>query len=499
MDEASLARRVLAWLDGWWDPAVGLLRYPSTVDSPTNPYQRQGVHVVRETATYAMGLLDRDAPGDRERASRGLAAVLAYQIVDPTSVCFGTWRRSPVEPLPGPAPREWIDYDPNWREFIGTALILALDHAERLPAGQVAEIRTALRRAAEGTLARAVSAEYTNIALMCAFLLDWLGECMGEAKWCATGLELGRAVVDGYRETGAFPEHNSPTYYGVDLYGLALWRARAASPQLRSWGQEIEAALWRDLARFYHAGLRNLCGPYTRAYGMDMTRYVGSLGTWIAPWSLPGCAPLPTLGDAVDHAHDFGELLLSARLGSRPPDDVVAVLRTFDRERRVEQVISDGPRRVATAWLAEDVMLGGEHTGARSIHWQHHPATMHWRRGDGGIGWLRIVTPAPVDAVAEPGVLAIEVHSGLRWLREAEIPVWIELFPAPDAPLEARTGTRWQLDGLALHWSVDPPRPSRQVTEAGEGPTRVGWVLAPGDAPPRLSLRIAIEGARERR
>jgi hypothetical protein len=495
MDEASLAQRALSWLDGWWDPEVGLLRYPSAAGSPTNPYQRPGVHVVRETTTYAVGLLERDAPGDRERAHQALATVLAHQIDDPASVCHGTWRRSPAEPMPGDAPREWVDYDPNWREFIGTALVLALDHAERLPTDFVGEIDTALRRAAEGTLARGVLSEYTNIALMCAFLLDWLGERLGEPSWRVRGVELGRAVAQAYRDAGAFPEHNSPTYYGVDLYGLALWRARAESPELRALGAEIEAALWRDLARFYHAGLRNLCGPYTRAYGMDMTSYVGSLGSWIAPWVDSERAPLPALGDAVDHAHDFGELVLIGCLGSRAPDDVVAALRVFSGERRVQQVISDEPRRVATAWLTDDVMLGGEHTGARSIHWQHHPATIHWRRTDGGVGWLRIVTPAPVDAVAEPGALAVDVHTGLRWLREVEVPVWIEVFPAPDAPLDARDGASWQLDGASIRLSVDPSPAGESAGPSEVGAMRIGWRFAPGEAPRRLALRLVVESS----
>ena len=56
-----------------------------------------------------------------------------------------------------------------------------------------------------------------------------------------------------YRDEGGFREFNSPTYYGVDLWGLALWR-RSSSPRLVAAGQRLEAALWRDIATFYHAG-----------------------------------------------------------------------------------------------------------------------------------------------------------------------------------------------------------------------------------------------------
>lgn len=479
-----------AWLDRWWDEAGGMVVYPSTRGSPTNPYQQPGVHQVRESATYAVALLERDAPGDRERAERALASVLAHQIDAPGSVAHGTWRRAPAEPVPGDDAREWIDYDPNWREFIGSAFALALAHEAKLAPDTVAAMEQALGRAAVGTLARGVTAEYTNIALLCAFLLDWSGERLGESEWRRVGAELGDAVADAYERSGAFPEHNSPTYYGIDLYGAALWRARAPSEHLRRRGSALEQALWRDLVRFYHAGLRNLCGPYTRAYGMDMTRYVAGLGCWIAARVPPARAPLPALGDAVAHAHDFFELPLIEIVGSRPPDDVREHLLEFRGARAIEQVICDPPRRVATARLRERAMWGGEHSGGRSIHWQHHPATVHWRTPSGGIGWIRLVTTAPVDAVAGDAGLEIVVHTGLRWLRGAEIPVWLEIDPAPD-DLDPESD-RWALPGLGLEVSAPPDWP-RRIEPGPGGVARVGCVIPAGAAPERLELRLRID------
>jgi hypothetical protein len=493
-----LPEQALAWMDRFWDPAVRMLTYPSRQGSASNPYQQPKVPIVRETATYAVGLLARNGAGDAERGAEALAEVLRFQIDDRKSVCHGTWRRSPLEPAPGERPREWIDYDHNWREFVGTALVLALECFETaLPRGLVARIERALSRAAEGTFARGVPAEYTNIALMSAFLLDWVGSRLEVPEWRARGDTLAREVARDYRAAGAFPEHNSPTYYGIDLYGAALWRAHAASRVLRGLGSELEEALWRDLARFYHADLRNLCGPYTRAYGMDMTRYVASLGTWIAAVLRTGSPPLPAFGDAVPHAHDFCELVWIGLLGSRPPEDVRAALTTFPGEHLVEQVITAKPRRVATSWLAADVMLGGEHTGGRVIHWQHHPATLHWRLPahqavHAPLGWLRLVTNAPVDAVAERGRLDIQVHTGLAWLREAEIQVWIEGSPAPgrDAPL--RNGATWDLPGLRVGVSLEGGSEPTNAPGALPGSGRTGFVFAPGEAPSEVRIGLSV-------
>ena len=481
-----------AWLDRWWDDRAGMVLYPSTVGSPTNPYQRPGVHLVRESAAYAVALLSRGAPGDVVRAERALGNVLDHQIDEPRSVAHGTWRRAPGEPLPGASPREWIDYDPNWREFVGTAFALALAHDSELSPGCVARMEAALRKACEGTLVRGVSPEYTNIALMSAFLLDWTGDRLGEPAWREAGAALGNAVADAYETSGAFPEHNSPTYYGIDLYGVALWRARARSDRLRERGAALEAALWRDLARFYHAGLRNLCGPYTRAYGMDMTRYVATLGCWIAPLVPEGRAPLPPFGDGVPDAHDLFELPLVAALEARAPAEVAGELAAFAGPRTVEQRITDAPGRVATATLRESAMWGGEHASGRFVHWQHHPATIHWRAGEGRVGWARLVANAPVDVVADARGLDARVHTGLPGLREADLHVWLECSAPPRAGPDVVAGVL-VFPGLELRCTSEPKRALEEEGGGSLAPYRVGFRLPAGTARPTMRLRLDVE------
>jgi hypothetical protein len=78
-----------------------------------------------------------------------------------------------------------------------------------------------------------------------------------------------------------------------------------------------------------------------------------------------------------------------------------------DAERVVEQTLPGG--RVASGWLAPDVMLGGERGGPWRAEGQYHPATAHWRREDGTVGWLRVRCPGPIAATARPGVLTVEV------------------------------------------------------------------------------------------
>lgn|ERR1035437_4252736 len=74
-------------------------------------------------------------PGDRERAARILDEVIKMQYRNPGWSWDGTFRRTPIEPEPVEEAVRWIDYDPNWREFIGTAFAVVLNEfPDRIPA-----------------------------------------------------------------------------------------------------------------------------------------------------------------------------------------------------------------------------------------------------------------------------------------------------------------------------------------------------------------------------
>ncbi len=458
----DMAQRSIAWMDGCWDAAAGLFRVP---DDALYEAKQAGVpaHLVRETGWYALGLLLRDAPGDRARAAYAIDVLLTYQFDAPGRPYHGTWYRSPHEPSPPESPLVWRDYDPNWREFIGTTLALALlEYEARLPAELVRRIDVALRRAIVGTIERNVPASYSNIALMTAFLLQFGAERFGEPAWAVAAERLAAAILERFRANQTFDEYNSPTYYGVDLYALALWRSYAASALLRAAGAEIEAALWRDIAQFYHAGMRNVAGPYDRSYGMDMRRYVACLGMWI--WLATGYdrAPFPNLDRPLEHGWDFAVAPLLALLGLRMPDDARPHFLAFNGERQVERVIAAEPRRVATAWIGARVMLGAEDSGSRHrVNEQFHPATIHWLSSDDTVGWIRLRHTAPVDARAERGRLSISCteHTGSDLVFSFQV-------AAPAIDLDALSHDRWGLPGLTVRVETNAVGPT--VTRDGD-------------------------------
>jgi len=70
--------------------------------------------------------------------------------------------------------------------------------------------------------------------------------------WLEADEDDAAEIVRLFNENGAFEEYNSPTYYGIDLYALALWRLHPPTERFRVWGEQLNADLWHDIARWYH-------------------------------------------------------------------------------------------------------------------------------------------------------------------------------------------------------------------------------------------------------
>ena len=450
----ALAETTLAWTDRWFDDDVGLLWNPP--GSFTPDLADRSVHVVPTSAWYAIGLLARHLPGDADRAVRILHAIAALQYDEPGTAWHGTFARFREWPHPPAAAVEWVDYDPNWRQFVGTALSLILrDHGPELPRATVERLRAVRRRAVHGEPLGRIDPGYTNIALMHAWLLAEVGIDDDDAGVVARGEALADAVVAVFDEHGAFAEHNSPTYYGIDLFALALWARRSPTARFRTAGARLEAALWRDLAARYHPGLGELAGPYSRSYGMSMHRYVAAVAVWIAVHLGLDAAPLPPLGDVVAHGHDLPLAPVAALLGTVVPDDAADRLRRLTEPRLVATTLPGATSRLASTWLAPGIAIGAASCSAGwSAHRQYHPATVHWA-GPAGTAWLRLVHAGPADADLAPGRLRIRCRPHLRrgWSPPTLVVGGLAGNHVPDPSTRTRPAgidATWTLPGLAV-------------------------------------------------
>lgn len=190
-----------AWMDRTWDDDVGLLWNPAGAFDDVTGGPRT-VHLVRESAWYALGLLRRGGPADRDRAARVLGTVLDHQYDEPGQPWHGTFVRFPEWAPPQAGAVEWVDYDPNWRQFVGTALAVAVSDFA-LPKTLEGRARAAIELAVAAEPPDRVPPTYANIALLRAWLEAWAGR---------TDPRYATAVADAFRRHGCFVEHNSPTY-----------------------------------------------------------------------------------------------------------------------------------------------------------------------------------------------------------------------------------------------------------------------------------------------
>lgn len=220
-------------------------------------------------------------------------------------------------------------------------------------------------------------------------------------------------------------EYNAPTYYGMDIWALAAniaygppnatMTAHAAPYMLTE--------LWTDIAAHYNPYLRNLVGPYDRAYTRDMTMHSAVLSLWW--WGLFGRATggQAPLGD-VDLLYDVAQgaslaLVMDTAARYLAPATAAALQATgpWTGTRFLNKTIQGdlsseaaAVRRVATSWLSAEVMVGAETTGDTTNRGaQFVPAIVHWasdpaRTPSPYVGFFSLYpSAATIAAVAEPG------------------------------------------------------------------------------------------------
>lgn len=482
----------LEWSEQYWHEKGALLAIGDDLDTAKLN--------VRNSIWFALGLFLRNENNDIERANRVIHAVIDQQFDEPNTAFHGTYYRYVGEPHPPENPTMWKDFDPNWRQFIGTVLaIIREEYSECLTDGLPEKMDRSIQLAVEGEPEDRCPPSYTNIALMKAALMTWAGHRYNRTDWTETGETFAEAVHELFTQHGTFDEYNSPTYYGVNFYALALWRLYAHSEKLAQWGAEIEATLWRDIAQYYHADLKNVSGPFTRSYGMDMPNYGALLGMSI--WLGIGReqAPFPTETGLFDHCPDYCYGPCFGLAETIIPDDVLPHFTSFSGERQIEKRISTIPDRVATAYLGPNIMIGAEATPLDGdpkntfykLTDQFHPATIHWTMPDGDVAWMRLRHLGAINARAQKGRLDItgKIEPDLLTIHgDAHQTITFQFNISEDVYMDNFRPEKWDLPGLSITVTTNMPDP--QITK-DDGLINIAYQIPTDVTQPHFSLEIA--------
>ncbi len=439
--------------DELWDPTVSMVRAPQGM-APGTDVAALGLHAVRETALGAF--LDL-GDGRVERAVAALGRVLEMQYRAPGRPWHGTFRVTAEEQAPpGDRAREWFDYDPNWRQFLGCILALTLErHGSALPAPIIAAIGDAVTECVAGEPAGRIAAWYTNPNLMHAWMTAWLGRRLDDRELIRAGEDRLQSIVRRLDRYGDVDEYNSPTYDGIDLFAAGLWSAIPPTDLFGTSGTRLAEQVGSRLGRLYHPGLAAIAGPYLRAYGLSLDRYVSLAGQWLV-LAGAGARALPAhLGAATVHVHDLYFLPLLEALADAvvPHLSLNPVDRARDHEQRFDGTVAMS--RLDRAW-AIGVERGRRPEFARD---QYFPFTAHYRHGRGtaAVGLKPGDRTDAVDAVLRRGSDATIRVRG----REAVelVTLWSEA-PEQDGPI-------FRLGPLELDAAVVPAEVVRRVRPAG--------------------------------
>ena len=345
--------------------------------TPTLDLSGLSLHSVRESLLGAhLDLSD----GQIDRAIATIWAVLDQQFLEVGHPWSGTFKVVAESAPPGVAAQEWLDYDPNWRQFIGVLLALCLQRFEdRLPADLVDAMDRAIVLAVDGEPLDRIPEWYTNISLLHAWLSAWAGIRADRVDLLEQSLDRVARIYDRYLEFQDFDEYNSPTYDGIDLFALTLWRSVSPTPQFAETGWLLQQMLAKRMNELFHPRLGVVCGPYLRAYGVSLRDYVALNGLWFVLLGVHQ-QTLPEVLDATtDHIHDlyFAEIFLwLSQIDSIP-------LRRLDVEREMVRVQDFGvtvATSLLTPWSALGVEEGRIPAFAKD---QYVPVVLQYAQQDG--------------------------------------------------------------------------------------------------------------------
>jgi hypothetical protein len=220
------------------------------------------VHPTRDSLTYALALLDSELEEYKQRAFEIIDKLVSLQDSEPSSPTFGIWSWFYEEPLAQMSPPDW-----NWADFCGKRLLLAMvRHGARFPAPLYERTKRAVYISCDAIIKRNVGPEYTSIAIMGAFVTLIAGECFGEERYAAYGLDRLEKFYRHTKACGTFTEYNSPTYTVVAIEELSSILTETDNLDAKRMVSELLDLAWEMVAFHFHPVLKQWSGPHARSY-----------------------------------------------------------------------------------------------------------------------------------------------------------------------------------------------------------------------------------------
>ncbi|KAI8291891.1 hypothetical protein K4K60_012144 [Colletotrichum sp. SAR11_57] len=426
----GLLNESMAWMDQYYDRSAGYL-----YDFGSASALR---HETRSSVWYALGLLARNNGDDAAEAEKIITNTIAGQFKVESEQWYGDYQKYDGEPYvgsenyPGSIYNSW---DPNWRGFVGTTLIMALEEFPHLLSNDTQDlILASLHNTTKGDEYRVGGVDddnlypaYSNPAIMRALVSGYTGRKLGDANMTQSGENYAQEIIDLFDRANTLSEFNSGTYTGVSLFGLILWSKYLPEDSVMTQkGPQMLTDTWKAVAQLWNPSMKNMAGPWDRAYGYDMNRYVSLMALWF--WTLIGKenSSLISAPQVMSHAADYAWAPLFAVLAdyhqSLLPEGLVANLTTFSGDHFFTASTYYPPYdyvpRNITSWLSENLTIGAESFNENVIggpsenQASFNPAVIQWNTGN-EISFISLYpTEMALDVAVEANKLTLTYPNG---------------------------------------------------------------------------------------
>ncbi|KAF5537653.1 hypothetical protein FMEXI_9766 [Fusarium mexicanum] len=422
----------MEWMDTFYDKKAGYL-----YDFSASVALR---HETRSSVWYAFGLLARNEGSDAAEAEKIIKNTIDAQYKVPADEWYGDYQQEPEEPYVGsPAypPKIYGSWDPNWRGFVGTTLVMCMEEFPHLLSKSTQNlILHSLHNTTKGDEYRFGNLDntkdnlypsYSNPSIMRAFVSGWTGRRLNDRNMTVSGEKYAQDIIDLFNKHDTLSEFNSGTYTGVSLFGLILWSKYLPKDSVMTKnGPRMVERTWDAVSQLWHPGMKNIAGPWDRAYGYDMNRYLSLMALWF--WTLTGKegSSLTSHPQVMSHMADYAWAPLFAALDKTHqkliPKKTLRKLSKFQGEHiftgSAYYPPFDTASRNITTWLSEDLTIGAESYdeivigGPSQSQGSFNPAVVQWNTGN-EISFISLYpTEMALQSRVKPGKLSLSYPYG---------------------------------------------------------------------------------------
>ncbi|UPL02755.1 hypothetical protein LCI18_013689 [Fusarium solani-melongenae] len=409
----SLFTESMNWMDDYYDSEAGYL-FDFSATTALN-------HDTRSSVWYALGLLARNQGDDATEAEKIITNVIHAQYEDPKDEWYATYQKEPEEPYVGsphyPA-KIYNSWDPNWRGFVGTTLIMAMEEYSAIISKSTQKlILQSLYNTTKGDEYRFGNTDntkdnlypaYSNPSIMRAFVSGWTGRRLNEKNMTSSGEKYAKDIINLFNRANTLSEFNSGMYTGVSLFGLLLWSKYLPEDSVMT--KEAPSMIehtWEAIGQLWHPGMKNIAGPWDRSYGYDMNRYLSLMALWF--WTLIGKENSSLINKANHHKRLI-------------PKKVLSGLKSFSGEHTFQASayyppFDKVPRNITT-WLSDRLTIGAESFdeiaigGPSQNQEAFNPAVVQWDTGK-EISFISLYpTETTLNTKVGPGQLILSYPTG---------------------------------------------------------------------------------------